>query len=85
MYCVVVQNFEYETMTTQLYLTLLQCRQSTMSDRKSMTADLCLQWSGGGVVRHTLNFGRMPIMVKVFSGLFRSLCCCCFYQLWRNE
>ncbi|CAM6092481.1 unnamed protein product [Calypogeia fissa] len=41
-----------------------ECRLGGLSYRGTLTADLCLQWGNGNVIRHTLNFGRMPIMVK---------------------
>jgi hypothetical protein len=36
-----------------------------LSYRGAFTADVCLQWNNGTVVRHNVSFGKMPIMVKV--------------------
>ncbi|BBN05770.1 DNA-directed RNA polymerase I subunit RPA2 [Marchantia polymorpha subsp. ruderalis] len=41
-----------------------ECRMGGLSYRGSLTADLCLQYASGNVVRNSMSFGRMPIMVK---------------------
>lgn len=64
--CRNVKFWFWQQFWRDLWLTWWQCRLGGLSYRGTMTADLCLQWSNGNVNRHTLNFGRMPIMVKVF-------------------
>ncbi|KAL3692751.1 hypothetical protein R1sor_006402 [Riccia sorocarpa] len=41
-----------------------ECRMGGFSYRGTLTADLCIQYSGGNVIRSSMSFGRMPIMVK---------------------
>jgi hypothetical protein len=43
----------------------LQCRLAGLTYRGIFTADVCMQWNNGVVIRHNISYGKMPVMVKV--------------------
>ena len=42
-----------------------QCRLAGLTYRGIFTADVCMQWNNGVVIRHNVSYGKMPVMVKV--------------------
>lgn len=41
-----------------------ECRLAGLTYRGIFTADICMQWNNGVVVRHNISYGKMPVMVK---------------------
>jgi len=59
--CLVVWSFSH-------FLRLEQCRQARITYHGEFKLDVCLQCNENGAqVRHTLNFGHLPIMLMVVT------------------
>ncbi|KAG0595859.1 hypothetical protein M758_UG204100 [Ceratodon purpureus] len=41
-----------------------ECRLAGLTYRGIFTADVCMQWNNGVVIRHNISYGKMPVMVK---------------------
>ena len=44
-----------------------QCRQGGSTYKGQLTADICYQWNDQAVIRFSVSFGHVPVMIKVWN------------------